>query len=97
MANLAIIGSHSVNGVAEIHSHLLKTQTFPDFFTLWPNKFSNMTNGVTPRRWIHEVHNCATSVTKPGQSRIEYVTNYVVENSQLGCQFRFAFRIKSLC
>lgn len=56
MANLAIIGSHSVNGVAEIHSHLLKTQTFPDFFTLWPNKFSNMTNGVTPRRWIHEAN-----------------------------------------
>jgi len=54
MANLAIIGSHAVNGVAEIHSGLLKTQTFPDFYALWPKKFHNMTNGVTPRRWVHQ-------------------------------------------
>jgi len=54
MANLAIIGSHAVNGVAEIHSGLLRTQTFPDFYALWPKKFYNMTNGVTPRRWVHQ-------------------------------------------
>jgi starch phosphorylase len=56
MANLAIIGSHAVNGVAEIHSNLLKNQVFPAFNELWPNKFFNMTNGVTPRRWLHEAN-----------------------------------------
>jgi len=56
MANLAIIGSHAVNGVAEIHSGLLKTQTFPEFYSLWPKKFFNMTNGVTPRRWVHQAN-----------------------------------------
>ncbi len=52
MANLAIIGSHSVNGVAKIHSELVKTKLVPDFYELWPEKFNNKTNGVTPRRWI---------------------------------------------
>ncbi len=52
MANLAIIGSHSINGVAQIHSELVKTKLVPDFYELWPEKFNNKTNGVTPRRWI---------------------------------------------
>jgi len=52
MANLAIIGSHAINGVATIHSELVKTLVFPDFYDIWPNKFQNKTNGVTPRRWI---------------------------------------------
>ncbi len=52
MANLAIIGSHSVNGVAQIHSELVKTKLVPDFYGLWPDKFNNKTNGVTHRRWI---------------------------------------------
>ncbi|MBF0200577.1 MAG: glycogen/starch/alpha-glucan phosphorylase [Desulfamplus sp.] len=52
MAHLAIVGSHSVNGVAAIHSELVKSCLVPDFYGLWPEKFSNKTNGVTPRRWL---------------------------------------------
>ncbi|MFZ2169901.1 MAG: glycogen/starch/alpha-glucan phosphorylase [Methylococcaceae bacterium] len=52
MAYLAIVGSYSVNGVAELHSKLLQQGLFRDFFELWPKKFNNKTNGVTPRRWL---------------------------------------------
>ncbi len=52
MAHLAIVGSHSVNGVAELHTHLLKTRIFSDFHELYPGKFNNKTNGITPRRWL---------------------------------------------
>ncbi|HEX4797194.1 MAG TPA: glycogen/starch/alpha-glucan phosphorylase [Humisphaera sp.] len=52
MANLAIVGSHSTNGVAAIHSELLKTMTVRDFAEMYPQRFNNKTNGVTPRRWL---------------------------------------------
>ena len=52
MAFLAIVGSFSVNGVAELHSKLLQDGLFKDFYELWPTKFNNKTNGVTPRRWL---------------------------------------------
>jgi glycogen phosphorylase len=52
MANLSIVGSHSVNGVAEIHSGLIKTSLVPDFYQLFPERFNNKTNGITPRRWL---------------------------------------------
>ena len=52
MANLAIVGSHSTNGVAAIHSELLRTTTVKDLAELFPERFSNKTNGVTPRRWL---------------------------------------------
>jgi len=52
MAHLAIIGSHSTNGVAKLHSEILKTKTFKDFFRLWPERFNNKTNGITQRRWL---------------------------------------------
>jgi starch phosphorylase len=52
MANLAIVGSHSVNGVAKLHSELVKSHLVPDFAQLWPERFSNKTNGVTQRRWL---------------------------------------------
>lgn len=52
MANLAIVGSHRVNGVAALHSELLKTTVFKDFYEEFPNRFINITNGVTQRRWL---------------------------------------------
>ena len=52
MANLATIGSHAVNGVAALHTELLKKGVLKDFYKLFPEKFLNKTNGVTPRRWI---------------------------------------------
>jgi len=52
MANLAIVGSHSTNGVAAIHSRLLRTSTVRDLAEIFPERFSNKTNGVTPRRWL---------------------------------------------
>lgn len=52
MANLACVGSHAINGVAALHTELLKQTVLRDFYQLWPEKFSNKTNGVTPRRWI---------------------------------------------
>jgi len=61
MANLAIVGSHSTNGVAAIHSKLLRTSTVKDLAEMYPERFSNKTNGVTPRRWMLEAN--------PGLSR----------------------------
>ncbi len=52
MANLAIVGSHSTNGVAELHSQLLKTSMFPQFNLIYPDRFNNKTNGITQRRWL---------------------------------------------
>ena len=52
MAHLAIVGSHAVNGVAALHTEILTTRVFRDFHGLWPDRFSNKTNGVTPRRWL---------------------------------------------
>jgi starch phosphorylase len=56
MAYLAIIGSHTVNGVAAIHSGLLKTNLFADFHRIYPKKFINVTNGITPRRWLNQAN-----------------------------------------
>ena len=74
MANLATIGSHHVNGVAELHSELVKTQLMPEFYDLWPHKFTNVTNGVTPRRWLASCNpNLATVLTEAVGS--DWVTN----------------------
>jgi starch phosphorylase len=52
MAQLAIVGSHSVNGVSKLHSRILRERMFRDFYELWPQRFNNKTNGITPRRWL---------------------------------------------
>jgi starch phosphorylase len=52
MANLAVVGSHSVNGVSALHTQILKGELFRDFYELWPERFNNKTNGITPRRWL---------------------------------------------
>ncbi len=62
MANLAIVGSHSVNGVSALHSDLLKTRLFKDFYEIWPERFNNKTNGITQRRWLR--------MANPGLSRL---------------------------
>ncbi len=56
MANLAIVGSHKVNGVAEIHTELMKSSTFADFEKNYPGKIINITNGITPRRWLNQAN-----------------------------------------
>jgi starch phosphorylase len=56
MAHLSIVGSHKVNGVSALHSDLLVKTIFADFASLWPDRFTNMTNGVTPRRWLAQAN-----------------------------------------
>ena len=62
MANLATVASHQVNGVAQLHSNLLKNTVLSDFAALWPEKFCNVTNGVNPRRFV--------AVANPGLTRL---------------------------
>ena len=62
MAHLAVVGSHHTNGVAELHSQLLREHVLADFARLWPDRFTNVTNGVTPRRWL--------AVANPGLSSL---------------------------
>jgi starch phosphorylase len=56
MAHLAIVGSHTVNGVAALHSRILRDKLFRDFTLLMPEKFTNVTNGITPRRWLYQAN-----------------------------------------
>jgi starch phosphorylase len=65
MARLAIVGSHTVNGVSELHSRILKEKVFNNFYLMSPEKFRNITNGITPRRWLLEInHPLARLITE---------------------------------
>ncbi len=77
MAHLACVGSHKINGVAAIHTELLKTELLRDFNELWPDKIINVTNGVTPRRWL-AVSNPEQSelmISKIGDTWIDHLEN----------------------
>jgi starch phosphorylase len=62
MAHLSIVGSHSVNGVSALHSRLVQNTLAPDFHALWPERFNNKTNGVTPRRWLVQANPLLTAL-----------------------------------
>jgi len=78
MANLAIVGSHSVNGVAALHSELLKSYLFRNFDEMWPKKINSKTNGITPRRWLLK---CNPGLAQLIGEKIGY--DWVVELDQL--------------
>ena len=75
MANLSILGSHKVNGVSKLHSEILKNNTFRDFFDLDKSKFVNVTNGVTPRRWIAEANQPLADLYRETLGSNDYLIN----------------------
>ena len=91
MANLCIIGSHSVNGVAKLHTSILMNQEMHDFFLLYPNKFNNKTNGITQRRWLFQSNPALCSVLdkyigleyRKDFSKIESIENFKNNRSLL--------------
>ena len=74
MANLAIVGSFCVNGVAKLHSELIKTTLVPEFYELWPEKFTNITNGITPRRWLLHANTALSDLISEKIGK-EWITN----------------------
>ena len=93
MAHLAIVGSHAVNGVAKLHSELVKTSLVPDFYALWPERFTNVTNGVTHRRWLAcanpSLASFITRLVGPGWE----LTLHEFENSKQCSGSRYSTRI----
>ncbi len=75
MAHLAVVGSHSVNGVAALHTKLLKRDLFPEFDELYPGKFNNKTNGITPRRWLQASNTGLTKLINDTLGNEDWVTN----------------------
>ncbi|HWA84977.1 MAG TPA: glycogen/starch/alpha-glucan phosphorylase [Opitutus sp.] len=75
MANLAVAASHAVNGVAALHTELLKKQLFPDFDALYPGKFQNKTNGITPRRWLAQCNPALAALITRTLGHTDWVRN----------------------
>jgi starch phosphorylase len=99
MANLAIVGSHSTNGVAAIHSKLLRTTTVKDLAEMFPERFNNKTNGVTPRRWLLEANpGVARAITEAvGEGWITDLSQLSKLRSLAGDRgFRATFRASKL-
>ena len=82
MAHLAIVGSHSVNGVAKLHTEILKKEEMSDFYYMYPNKFNNKTNGITHRRWLLKCNPGLTNLLKEtiGDSFIKHPTDLIYFN-----------------
>ncbi|XP_047339420.1 alpha-glucan phosphorylase, H isozyme [Impatiens glandulifera] len=75
MANLCVVSSHSVNGVAQLHSDILKAELFVDYVSIWPTKFQNKTNGITPRRWLKFCSPELSQIITKWLKTDEWVTN----------------------
>ncbi|XP_039049069.1 alpha-glucan phosphorylase 1-like isoform X1 [Hibiscus syriacus] len=104
MANLCVVGGHAVNGVAAIHSEIVKDEVFNDFFQLWPEKFQNKTNGVTPRRWIRFCNPDLSKIITSWTGSEDWVLNTeklselrkFADNEDLQTQWRAAKRSNKL-
>jgi starch phosphorylase len=75
MANLCIVGSHSVNGVSQLHSNLVVKNLVPEFAELWPEKFNNKTNGVAPRRWLMKANPGLTDLISQALDEQKWITD----------------------
>ncbi|KAM0941419.1 putative glycogen phosphorylase [Dioscorea sansibarensis] len=75
MANLCVVSSHTVNGVAQLHSDILKSELFADYVSIWPTKFQNKTNGITPRRWLRFCSPELSSIITKWIKTDEWITN----------------------
>ncbi|KAH7425846.1 hypothetical protein KP509_11G073600 [Ceratopteris richardii] len=104
MANLCVIAGHTVNGVAAIHSEIVKNEVFNDFYKIWPNKFQNKTNGVTPRRWLYFCNPELSKVITKWLGSEDWVLRtddltklrQFAENDELQKEWREAKRIRKL-
>ena len=96
MANLCVVASSHVNGVAKIHSGLVKTMLFKDFADMWPNKFTNVTNGVTPRRWVHcEFPELSALLTEYNGKMDEFIDKF--KAAKLKAKLRLKEFVKKNC
>jgi starch phosphorylase len=94
MAHLSVVGSHKVNGVSALHSQLLTSTIFADFAQLWPERFTNVTNGVTPRRWLAQANPGLSSLLddtlgKGWRDDLEQLSGLRAHQDQAGFQSAF--------
>lgn len=75
MANLCVVSAHTVNGVAQLHSDILKADLFADYVSIWPNKLQNKTNGITPRRWLRFCNPELSKIITKWLKTDQWVTN----------------------